>query len=264
MGPLKKQQQKTKQKAKTVVLNCYCYRAMGPLKKRKKKRQENQRRLLWMRLFLSFFLKVILWIIGSSKNSSVGRASDWKARRNTDVCTNPRCGKGFFSQGQLSVQTLSRCLYGSPRVQSHASATVRTLKFQAVAAIPLFGHTKIQHTLTGMASAALAAAVPNYRTGKATLFFPLSYWCSVVWCFFPLSYWCPVVWCFSLWAIAVPLSGVFPFELLMFRCQGLMALSLLAIYSEQPDQNFGEVNKNEMHAVPSLLTASSGHDKTHH
>ena len=45
-------------------------------------------------------------------------------------------------------------------MQSHASASVRTLKFQTLAAIPFFGHTKIPHTLTGMGSAALAAAVP--------------------------------------------------------------------------------------------------------
>ena len=33
-------------------------------------------------------------------------------------------------------------------------------KQKTLAAIPLFGHTKIQHTLIGMGSAALAAAVP--------------------------------------------------------------------------------------------------------
>ena len=60
---------------------------------------------------------------------------------------------------------LLQCLY-SPRVQSHASASVRTLKFQTLAAIPFFGHTKIPHTLTGMGSAALAAAV--LYPGKAT------------------------------------------------------------------------------------------------
>ena len=56
------------------------------------------------------------------------------------------------------VQTLSvRCPYG-PRVQSHASTSVCTYKSQTLSAIPLFGHTKILHTLIGMGSAALAAA----------------------------------------------------------------------------------------------------------
>ena len=35
--------------------------------------------------------------------SSVGRASD---RHVADAGSNPRCGKGFFSQSQLSMQTL--------------------------------------------------------------------------------------------------------------------------------------------------------------
>ena len=34
-----------------------------------------------------------------------------KARRNTDASSSPRCGKGFFSQSQLPVQTLLRCPY---------------------------------------------------------------------------------------------------------------------------------------------------------
>ena len=49
-------------------------------------------------------------------NSSVGRASDRKARRNTDMGSTAQCDKGFFSQSQVPVQTLLRCPY-SPRVQ---------------------------------------------------------------------------------------------------------------------------------------------------
>ena len=52
------------------------------------------------------------------------RASDWHA---DDAGSIPQCGKGFFSQSQLSVQTLLRCSY-SPRVQSHAFPSVCTLK----------------------------------------------------------------------------------------------------------------------------------------
>ena len=48
--------------------------------------------------------------------STVVRASD---RHAADAGSIPWCGKGFFSQSRLSVQTLSRCPY-SPREQSHA------------------------------------------------------------------------------------------------------------------------------------------------
>ena len=40
--------------------------------------------------------------------NSVCRALDWHA---TDPGSSPWCGKGFFFQSQLSVQTLLRCLY---------------------------------------------------------------------------------------------------------------------------------------------------------
>ena len=56
--------------------------------------------------------------------SSVGRAS---IRHDAEAGSIPRCGKGFFSQSQLSVQTLLRSPY-NPRVQSHALPSVRTLK----------------------------------------------------------------------------------------------------------------------------------------
>ena len=54
----------------------------------------------------------------------------------------------------------SPTVFVQPGVQSHASTSVRTLKIPMLAAVPLFGHTKILHTLLGMGSAALAAAVP--------------------------------------------------------------------------------------------------------
>ena len=41
--------------------------------------------------------------------------------------SSPRSGKGFFSESQLPVHTLLRCPH-SPRVQSYASRSVRTLK----------------------------------------------------------------------------------------------------------------------------------------
>ena len=54
-------------------------------------------------------------------------------------------------------------------MQSHASTSVCTLKIPntgLVAATPLFGHRKIPHTLIGMGSAALGAAV--LYPGKTT------------------------------------------------------------------------------------------------
>ena len=78
------------------------------------------------------------------------------------------------------MQTLSRCPY-SPRVQSHTSASVRTLKIPNTGSHTIVGHTEILRTLIGMGSAALAAAVwltqarrPTFPTrdcaypGKAT------------------------------------------------------------------------------------------------
>ena len=45
-------------------------------------------------------------------------------------------------------------------MQSHASTAVRTLKIPNTGShIPVFGYAKILHTLVGMGSAALAAAV---------------------------------------------------------------------------------------------------------
>ena len=69
-----------------------------------------------------------------------------------------RCGKGFFSQSQLSVQIPLRCPYNT-RVQSHALTSVRTLKIPRLAPIPLLELTKIPYALLGLGSAALKAAV---------------------------------------------------------------------------------------------------------
>ena len=58
--------------------------------------------------------------------SSVGRASDQHA---AEASLIPRCGKGFFSQSQLSVQTLLRCPYTPVcnRMHLHLCARQRTL-----------------------------------------------------------------------------------------------------------------------------------------
>ena len=82
----------------------------------------------------------------------VGRPTE-NPRRNTYAGLSPRFWKGFFSQSQFSVQTHTSvqppCAIACIDICVHAN------KSQTLTAIPLFGHTKILHTLTGMGSAAL-------------------------------------------------------------------------------------------------------------
>ena len=82
--------------------------------------------------------------------SSVGKVSDWNARRNTDAGSSPGRGTGFFSQIQVyGVRTAPVCSGIHHLCARH--------KWLTQAAIPLFGHTVTRHTLIGMGSAALAA-----------------------------------------------------------------------------------------------------------
>ena len=53
-------------------------------------------------------------------DNSVGRASNWKAKRNTDAGSSPLRSKGFSSHCQLPAQALLWCPY-SPYVQTLAS-----------------------------------------------------------------------------------------------------------------------------------------------
>ena len=79
--------------------------------------------LCLMRIVLTRFLS------GSTRGcSSVGRVSD---RHAAEAGSIPRCGKEFFSQSRLSVQTLLPCPH-SPRVQSHALTSVCELKFPSI------------------------------------------------------------------------------------------------------------------------------------
>ena len=108
------------------------------------------------------------------RNSSVGSSvSSWKARCNTDVGSNPwGCGKGVFSQSQLPLQILLQCLHSPlPAIAGiNTGAYVKNPKrwqlnhcldtgkccthWQEWAALtmPLSGHRKMLHTLTGMGS----------------------------------------------------------------------------------------------------------------
>ena len=61
---------------------------------------------------------------GGGDVAQFGRASD---RHAADAGSIPRCGEGFFSRSQLSVQTLLRCPYTPVRNRMHLTS-VRTLK----------------------------------------------------------------------------------------------------------------------------------------
>ena len=117
------------------------------------------------------------------QDSSANKTSDRKARRSTDAGSFPQCGKGFFfSQSQLSPQTLSWYSY-RPRAQSHASASACTLRISStVSHIPSFGHAKILYTLVGVGSASLAAAVAFPRSGDQNFLQGIK---LVSWCFTP-------------------------------------------------------------------------------
>ena len=80
-------------------------------------------------------------------SAEVGLASDRKARRNTDAGSIPHVRQGIFLPG---VKKALRCSNG-PCVQSHASASERTLKIknQALAALPPFGWTRRNTAHTG-------------------------------------------------------------------------------------------------------------------
>ena len=81
-----------------------------------------------------------------------------------------------FSPTQLLVQTLVLQCSRSPHVQTNAQHLRIRKKSQTLAAIPLFGHAEILHTLVGVGSTTCVAAVALPRQnvqatghpGKAT------------------------------------------------------------------------------------------------
>ena len=82
------------------------------------------------------------WLNG---DSSVDTASDWKTKRNTDAGSCPRCDEGF-SPGVNFHCRLLRCPY-SPRVQSHTSTSVRTLKIANIGSHTIvWTHENTPHT----------------------------------------------------------------------------------------------------------------------
>ena len=75
---------------------------------------------------------LIITLIHISVNVSgmylVGRPSD---QHTAEAGSIPWCGKGFFPQSQLSVQTLLRCP-NSTHVQSHTLTSMCTLRIPSV------------------------------------------------------------------------------------------------------------------------------------
>ena len=77
----------------------------------------------------------------------------------------PDAARGFLPEPASSVECLTLSVQPRVCIRKYQDRGSRQ-KSQTLTATPLFGHTKIQHTLIGMGSAALAAAVPY--PGKAT------------------------------------------------------------------------------------------------
>ena len=67
-----------------------------------------------------------------------------KQRRNADAGSSPRCGMGFFSLSQLSVQTLLRCPYSPPcnNICEHVKNPKHWQPYHCL-------DTKMLHTLIG-------------------------------------------------------------------------------------------------------------------
>ena len=110
----------------------------------------------------------LMQVVGTSHSSGAGivQLVERPIEKPGAVLTRvrvPGAARDFSSRVNFQCR-LSYGVITSP--SSPASLSVRTLKIPTLAAIALFGHTKILHTLIGMGSAALAAAVPY--PGKAT------------------------------------------------------------------------------------------------
>ena len=102
--------------------------------------------------------------------SSVGRASD---RRATDAGSFHRCGKGFFSQSQLSVQTLLRCPYTPMRNHMRLHLCARWRSRSPCQSLVDYGNTEapsMHHRLVSMTLLQLAfpgEGNPNFPWKKS-------------------------------------------------------------------------------------------------
>ena len=122
---------------------------------------------VWFIIITTEVQLTTIWTILWGRDSSVGRVSEWKARHNTDAGLSPPCGMGFFPKVNFQCRLL-QCLYSPPCSVAciNICVHIKNPQQQRWQTYHLFGHTKILHTLIGMGSSALAAAV-SYP-GKAT------------------------------------------------------------------------------------------------
>ena len=82
-----------------------------------------------------------------------------KPKCNTDAGSSPRCGKGFFSQSTFSADPITVSVQPPCAIACiNSCAHVKNPKHRQP--LPLLVYTKILHTLIGMGSAALVAALP--------------------------------------------------------------------------------------------------------
>ena len=88
--------------------------------------------------------------------SSVGTASD---RQVGDAGSIPRCGKGFFSYSQLSVQTLLRCPYTPVRNRMHLHMFARLRSRSPCQSSVDCGNTKTPSMYRRLGSATLSQLV---------------------------------------------------------------------------------------------------------
>ena len=84
----------------------------------------------------------------------------------------PGAARNFLSESTASADSLAVSVQ-PPRAIACINICAQVIKSQALTAIPLFEHTEILHTLIGMGSAALAAAVPDPGTLVRRHKFPL-------------------------------------------------------------------------------------------
>ena len=118
-------------------------------------------------LFMIFFLKpMVLFIITMGRGSSVGTASNTKTQK---MCVRVHGAARDFSPRVDFQCRLCYIISTAPACNRLYQYPCAHEKSQTLAAIPLFGVTKMLHTLTGMGSVVLAAAVPY--PGKVTWIF---------------------------------------------------------------------------------------------
>ena len=87
--------------------------------------------------------EITLQVIRLSEGRDVAQWVECQVRRTADACSISWRGRGFFSQSQLSVQTLLM-FTRSPCALTGINSCAHTKKSQALPTILLFGHTKIQ------------------------------------------------------------------------------------------------------------------------